>query len=473
MKRKEFIKLAATTVLAMGSGVSFSSNLFGDTYVSKRPPLSQRNFTSDSVEALIKEISAYIPNPELAWLFSNCFPNTLDTTVVHTLRNGKPDTFVITGDIHAMWLRDSSAQVWPYLPLAKNDRKLKLLIEGVIRRQTSCVLLDPYANAFNDGPGESMWTSDDTTMRPELHERKWEIDSLCYPVRLAYGYWKATGDASIFDSSWKSAASLIVKTFREQQRIAGPGPYRFQRRTKRWTDTLEFNGYGMPTRKVGLIHSMFRPSDDACLYPFLIPSNYFATTILGYIQEIALSELGDIELARSAGNLKDEVSEALSLYAFGVVNGKRILAYEVDGFGNQCFADDSNVPSLLSLPYLDALENTDIDYQATRGFVLSEKNPFYFSGKVADGVGGPHVGMDMVWPMAITMQALTSSDETEIQACIQKLMRTHAGTGFMHEAFHKDDPKNYTRPWFAWANTLFGELIVTQYKNNPSLLRSI
>ena len=146
------------------------------------------------------------------------FPNTLDTTVVHKTIDGKPDTFVITGDIHAMWLRDSTAQVWPYISLIKGDKALQQLVAGVINRQNACIIIDPYANAFNDGPTGSEWEKDHTAMKPELHERKWEIDSLCYPVRLAYHYWKITGDSSPFDERWKQAMQLIVKTFREQQR---------------------------------------------------------------------------------------------------------------------------------------------------------------------------------------------------------------------------------------------------------------
>src|ERR1019366_5053181 len=235
------------------------------TFPSRRPPVGKRNFTSEAVEAKISEVKKSIADPEIAWLFENCFPNTLDTTVRAGELEGKPDTFVITGDIDAMWLRDSTAQVWPYLPLAKQDPKLQRMLGGVIRRQTRCVLIDPYANAFNYGPTGSPWAKDLTRMKPELHERKWEIDSLCFTVRLAHGYWKATGDASCFDEEWKKASSLIVETFREQQRLMDRGPYRFQRSSAVSTDSLPHDGYGNPGRPCGLIHSGFRPSDDACI----------------------------------------------------------------------------------------------------------------------------------------------------------------------------------------------------------------
>ena len=440
-------------------------------FKSNRPPIDKRKFVSESVEATIASVKKSIADPELAWLFENCYPNTLDTTVEYSVINGKPDGFIITGNIKAMWLRDSSAQVWPYLPLAKDDRKLRDLLAGVIRRQTKCILIDPYANAFNFGPTGSEWEKDLTTMKKELHERKYEIDSLCYPIRLAHGYWKTTGDASVFDDDWHKAARLIVNTFKEQQRFNGPGPYKFQRETAVSTDTVPLSGYGNPTRPCGLVHSMFRPSDDACIYPFLIPSNLFAATALRQLGEILNAESRGASLATEARNLSDQISEAITKYA-NVNHPKHglIYAYEVDGYGNSLIMDDANVPSLLSLPYLGACKTDDYIYRGTRGFILSEDNPYFFKGTAAEGIGGPHVGLNMVWPLGITMRALTSTDDAEIRQCLKMLKSTHAGTGFMHESFHKDDPANYTRKWFAWANTLFGELIIKLHNERPALL---
>ncbi len=441
-------------------------------YITQRPSIDQRKFVSESVEAIIVRVKRRIADPELAWMFENCYPNTLDTTVRFSIRNGKPDGFVITGDIAAMWLRDSTAQVWPYLPLATEDRKLRSLLAGVVNRQTRCILIDPYANAFNDGPSGSHWASDLTDMKPELHERKWEIDSLCYPIRLAYGYWQTTGDASVLDADWQAAASLIVETFREQQRKRERGPYKFQRVTAVAYDTVPLGGYGNPTRRVGLIHSMFRPSDDACIYPFLVPANLFAAHALSQLREIFGEEIGDRAFAEQCGELAEEVVSAIAENAILEHPGRgRIYAYEVDGFGNALFMDDANVPSLLALPYLGAVDRSDPVYQATRRFLLSEDNPYFFRGKESEGVGSPHVGLDMIWPLGIIMRALTSVDEEEILSCLRMLRATHGGTGFMHESFHKDDPTNFTRPWFAWANTLFGELIVTLHGERPHLLR--
>jgi meiotically up-regulated gene 157 (Mug157) protein len=440
-------------------------------FTSQRPPIDQRHFVSEAVEETIATTGRRIADPELAWMFENCYPNTLDTTVRHRTIDGQPDTFVITGDIHAMWLRDSTAQVWPYLPLAGKDERLKDLLAGVVSRQTRCVLTDPYANAFNDGPTGGGWEEDLTDMKPELHERKWEIDSLCYTVRLAHGYWKTTGDASVLDADWQDAARLIVRTFKEQQRKEGPGPYKFQRLTAVFYDTVPLGGYGNPTRKVGLIHSMFRPSDDACLYPFLVPSNLFAVVSLRQLAEIFSEEIGDRGFIEECGALADEVEEAIREHAVAEhpTHG-RIYAFEVDGFGNALFMDDAGTPSLLSLPYLGASDVSDPLYQATRNFVLSEDNPYFFRGRAAEGVGSPHVGLDMVWPLGMIMRALTSTGEDEIVANLRMLKTTHAGTGFIHESFHKDDPSRFTRSWFAWANTLFGELIVKVNDERPALL---
>jgi len=430
-------------------------------YISKRPEPSKRNFTSKAVEETIMQVKKQLKDPKLAWMFENCFPNTLDTTVHFRTTDNQPDTFVYTGDIHAMWLRDSAAQVWPYLSLMKKDEPLRLLIAGVINRQTRCILIDPYANAFNDGPTGSEWMSDITDMKPELHERKWEIDSLCYPVRLAYHYWKLTGDTSVFSSDWEKAAGLILKTFKEQQRKEDLGPYKFQRKTERQLDTLSNDGYGAPIKPVGLIVSSFRPSDDATSYGFLIPSNLFAIVSLKQLAEISTQVTNNSAFASQCTALASEVKTAVARYAIAdhLKYGK-IYAFEVDGFGNRLFMDDSNVPSLLALPYLGCVDKNDPLYLNTRRFVWSADNPYFFKGKAAEGIGGPHIGFDMIWPMSLIVKAMTSADDSEISYCVRTLRDTDGGTGFMHESFHKDKPEKFTRSWFAWANTLFGELIL-------------
>lgn len=471
--RRNFLK---TTSLAI-AGISFSNPSFTksfmlNSFISKRPPLSERKFVSEAIEAKIVEMKKTIKDEELAWLFENCFPNTLDTTVTYKFIGGKPDTFVITGDIKAMWLRDSSAQVWPYLDFIKKDNNLKDLIAGVINRQTKCILIDPYANAFNDGPGDSQWKNDITEMKPDLHERKWEIDSLCYPIRLAYGYWKTTNDVSVFDDDWKFAMKLVLKTFKEQQRKDGKGPYRFMRETAWATDSLPLGGYGNPVNPVGLIVSSFRPSDDATIFPFLVPSNYFAVVSLRQLAEIFTYVIKDKTFADECTSLADEIEEALSKYAVTEhLNFGKIFPYEVDGFGNQLFMEDANIPSLLSLPYLKAISLDDDIYNNTRKFLFSKNNPYYFEGKAGNGIGGPHAGLGKIWHLSVIMRGLTSTHENEIVDCIKLLKSSHANTGFMHESFDKDDAAKFTRPWFAWANTLFGEFILMVQNNYPHLLQ--
>ena len=429
--------------------------------MTERPVLTARCFTSPAVEAAITRVAANMADASLARLFANALPNTLDTTVDFS-DGPRPDTFVITGDIDAMWLRDSTAQVWPYLAFARADARLQRLLAGVVNRQVRCVLIDPYANAFNKGTEGGPWSSDHTAMRDELHERKWELDSLCAVIRLSHGYWQASGDVSPFDADWARAMARVLQTFREQQRRNSVGPYRFQRIALSATDTLAFDGMGWPARPTGLICSGFRPSDDACLYPYLIPANFFAVTSLRQLDQLA-SALGLASLAVDARSLADEVAAALPTSA--------VLPYETDGYGNAVFMDDANVPSLLSLPYLGCLDVNDPRYRATRAFVLSDANPFCFEGRAGRGIGGPHCGMRMIWPLALTMQAMTSSDDAEILQCLTTLKHSDAGTGFMHESFHQDDASHYTRPWFAWANSLFGELILQLDAQRPHLLR--
>ncbi len=470
MNRRQFIQ---STALA-ASGVLVGQHLWADEtgFPVVRVAEGKRKFKSAAVERTIARVQSAIANKELAWMFGNCFPNTLDTTVEFEVIDGKPDTYVITGDIDAMWLRDSSAQVYPYLQLMKDDQPLQQLIAGVINRQTHCVLKDPYANAFyKDENKRGEWKSDMTDMKPGVHERKWEIDSLCYPIRLAHEYWRLSGDAGPFDAAWRDAIRLTLQTFREQQRKNGRGPYHFMRRTEFATDTVPGRGYGNPARPVGLIYSMFRPSDDATIFPFLVPSNFFAVVSLRQAAEMVEKLQHDDGLAKQCRALADEVEQALHEYAIvDHPQAGRVYAFEVDAYGNYYCTDDGNIPSLLSLPYLGAVKRDDRLYRNTRRFLLSDDNPYFCRGKAASGPGGPHVGVDMIWPLGVIMQGLTSTEDAEIRQCLDTLQQTHAGTGFMHEAFHKDDPKKFTRSWFAWANTIFGEFVLKTFHERPRLL---
>ncbi|MGH8182775.1 MAG: glycoside hydrolase family 125 protein [Rhodanobacteraceae bacterium] len=478
--RREFLKLIGATaavallpeIAARGSAASAPTQ-----YISRRPPPAQRKFVSPAVERELARVKAKIGDPKLARLFENCYPNTLDTTVHTGTLGGQADTFIVTGDIDAMWLRDSSAQVWPYLPLAAHDDALQRMYRGLIHRHARCIAIDPYANAFMADPRAKTTLSwaqhDDTEMQPGVAERKWEIDSLCWPIRLAHGYWRATGDREPFDDDWRAAMHGVVTTFRVQQRKHGRGPYRFQRAATSPTDTLALGGYGWPAKPVGLIFSMFRPSDDACKYPLFVPGNEFAVVSLRQLAAMSRALHHDGAFAADCEALAKEVEAALANHAqMRDADGKAFWAYEVDGYGNQLSMDDANVPSLLALPYLGCCERDDARYRHTRARVWSDHNPYFFHGTAASGIGGPHEGLRMIWPMSIMLRALTSNNAGTIRQCLHWLATTDAGTGFMHEAFDQDDPSHYTRAWFAWANSLFGELIVDVAAGHPELLQS-
>ena len=453
-----------------------NSPLFSD----HRPPPDQRRFHSEAIETMLEEVVSHLSDPDLAVLFSNCFPNTVDTTVDFTpaeRNGGVPDTYVITGDIDAMWLRDSSAQVNPYLPLcSRHDLPLAAMISGLIRRQTRCIALDPYANAFYKDPTKvSQWQSDHTEMRPGVHERKWELDSLCYPIRLAYQYWKITGDNSPFDAAWRDAMHLAVATMRVQQRKDGPGPYRFQRNTAQQSDTVAGGGWGLPIRPTGMICSVFRNSDDAALYLFNIPENLFAAASLRQLAELLTASTGggtDPALAADCRSLADEVEAAVHQHGLRdhPVHGQ-IYAYECDGYGNCVFMDDTGLPSLLSLPYLGCGKPDDEIYRRTRAFSLSLDNPYFYRGTAMEGLGSPHTApKKLVWPLGISTRGLTSIDPEEMRRCVHWLKTTTAGTGFMHEGINPDNPADFTRPWFAWSNSLFAELILKLYREHAQLL---
>ena len=433
-----------------------------EEYMDQRPLPEDRLFVSEAVEAEIEKVTAMLENPRLKWMFANCYPNTLDTTV-HPVESedGQPDTFVYTGDIPAMWLRDSGAQVWPYVRYVNEDAALKEMIAGVINRQFKCICIDPYANAFNVEPVGAANSTDWPEADPYVFERKWEIDSHCYPIRLAYEYWKTSGDASVFGDIWKEAMGKILATLKEQQRKEGHGSYVFLRTTDRQLDTKCVVGRGNPVNPVGLIASSFRPSDDATTFEFLVPSNFMAVNSLRKAAEILAEVNGEAEMANECLALAAEVEQALKEYAvvehpeFG-----KIYAFEVDGFGSSFLMDDANVPSLLAMSYLGDVPANDPIYKNTRKFVWSEANPYFHCGPAGEGIGGPHIWSEVIWPMSIMMRAFTSDCDEEIQHCICQLMTTDAGTGFMHESFHKDNSEVFTREWFAWQNTLFGELIL-------------
>lgn len=423
---------------------------------------SEQQESYASIEATIELVRSKLQDrPKLAQMFENCFRNTIHTTIK---RKEDGTTFVITGDIPAMWLRDSAAQVRPYLLLSGEDSDLADMIEGLVQRQFRYILLDPYANAFNEEGNGQGHQDDLTEMNPWLWERKYEVDSLCYPIQLSYLLWKTSGRTSQFNDTFREGVQTILKLWKTEQHHEDGSPYRFQRLNVSPTDTLVRDGKGSLTGYTGMTWSGFRPSDDCCQYGYLIPSNMFAVVVLRYLEEIAGQVLSDTKLAGEAKELAEEIEQGIRRY--GVMEHPKygkVYAYETDGLGNYNLMDDANVPSLLSLPYLGYTTPDDPIYQNTRRLILSEDNPYYFSGKAASGIGSPHTPDKYIWHIALSMRGLTSDDPAEREQMLEWLQETDAGTGMTHESFLMDDPTQYTRPWFSWSNMLFSEFIMDHF----------
>ncbi len=463
------------------------------------------------IENICKAVETQLgADSKLARMFRNCYTNTIKTTV---RPQADGTTFVITGDIPAMWLRDSAAQLRPYMAAVREDTSLARILEGLVKRQFMYINIDGYANAFNESPDGACWSRDDTEQSPWVWERKYEIDSLCYPVELAWMLWKATGNAGLFDDVFFMGLEKLLDIFETEQYHEERSTYRFQRENTYFQDTLSRDGRGALVKSgTGMIWSGFRPSDDACVYGYLIPSNMFASVILGYIGEItdwavsaarggengshitedasvdgaagisgnvSADETGSVaesgsfnksrlewldqleRLGRRAWHLKQEIEQGIETYGITKKEGfGEIYAYEVDGYGQYNLMDDANVPSLLSMSYLGYKGRNPQVAENTRSFILSAANPFYFSGRAAAGIGSLHTPAGYIWPIALAMEGLTSTDWERKREILDMLMSTDAGTGLMHEGFHADDPEKYTRPWFSWANAMFCQLVL-------------
>lgn len=417
--------------------------------------IANRAFIQSSTEKIKKEIN----NQKLAEMYERCMENTLDTTI--KIRESGL-TFILTGDIPAMWLRDSVCQVRPFLIFAKENEEIESMLIGLSKEQVSLVGIDPYANAFNETPNGAGHQADKTEMHPQVWERKYEIDSLCYPIQLAYLIWKITGRTEQFDAAFFKMLQTIFAVWEVEQHHETKSPYRFERMDCVPSDTLKRDGLGTKTAYTGMLWSGFRPSDDACKYGYLIPSNMFAVVVLGYAKEIIETFYpSEKETVKQAVTLKNDIQ--LGIEKFGTYNHPtfgEIFAFEVDGLGNQLLMDDANVPSLLSMPIINYLEKESPIYQNTRKFILSKSNPYYFEGELAKGIGSPHTPAGYIWPIGLAIQGLTASDESEKLAILQMLLETDAGTGLMHESFHPDHPEDFTREWFSWANMMFCELVL-------------
>jgi meiotically up-regulated gene 157 (Mug157) protein len=381
------------------------------------------------------------PNPHLELMFRAAL---LDAgKLVQRAPDGT--AYVITGDIPAEWLRDASAEVRPYLYFAREDPAARELLRDIVERMAKYIVIDPYANAF--------------TLDYRVWERKFELDSLSYPVTLAWSYWKATGDTSIFNDDFSKALDSVLVTMEREQNHA---------RDSRYTHPQLYNGTGRPVGYTGMIWTGFRPSDDACYYNFLIPSEMFAVVALGDMAEIERSVYHNLIKANEASALRDEVQRGIQTY--GLVYLPKygyVYAYEVDGLGHAILTDDANIPSLLSAPYMGYATTDDRYYLDTRAFLLSRDNPSFYQGKFARGIGSFHTPDNWVWPLALVMQGLTATSADERQDVLNELLASDPGDHLLHESFDVDDPARFTRQDFGWPNALFAEFVMTWLEGKP------
>ncbi|KAL2162545.1 hypothetical protein VTH06DRAFT_7459 [Thermothelomyces fergusii] len=506
----------------------FSGGRYALSYM--RPAAACRTFNSSTVERVIADMAEVISDPDLFRLFENTFPNTLDTAIRwrgHAADNPAEElAFVITGDINAMWLRDSANQLLSYLSVLEPDAapgepdSIASLYRGVINLQARYVLTAPFCNSFQPpvesgiSPALNPAASDDAVTPPydpaKVFECKYELDSLASFLQLSAAYYAATHDAAFFGNAstspnWLPAVRAVLDTakamtegtYADDGSVRAP-PYTFTRRTTRATETLANDGLGSPVRRTGMVRSAFRPSDDATLFPFLVPANMlFAQALLdasliaaalgreegggngdGNGDAAALAD----EMAAFSRSIREAVSKHGIVPVSSIGNGtgegagagagvETVYAYEVDGYGSAALMDDANLPSLLGAPVYGYVARGDEVYQRTRARLLRpEGNPYFMTGSVISSVGGPHVGPGMAWPMASIVRILTSDDDGEIVQVLRELLGSTDGLGLMHESVNANDAHLWSREWFSWANGLFGQMIIDLQRRKPHIL---
>ncbi|KAI0131810.1 hypothetical protein BJ170DRAFT_221870 [Xylariales sp. AK1849] len=471
----------------------------------QRPDRNCRTFHSDAIEKVIEDVTSRMKDPDLARLFENTFPSTTDTTIkFHTggssgkkKKNKKgqtdegkwegPHSFIITGDIIAEWLRDSTNQLSPYQPLAKKDPAIYQLILGAVNTQAEYVIESPYCNAFQPPPISGLPISHNgqaDAVHPAyepsfVFECKYELDSLAHFLALGNDFNDHTGSTEHLNPRWYLALKTLLNVLQQQSEPTfNPetgrfqrNDYTFQRSTNTGTETLNLGGVGNPlNHDTGLVRSAFRPSDDATILGFFIPANAMMAVELKRTANM-LTGAGKNTLAQTVSKWSETISNGI--WEHGVVHHKifgDVFAYEVDGYGSSILMDDANYPSLLALPAMGFVQPDDTTYQNTRRMLLSKQsNPYYLAGREFHGIGGPHIGLSNAWPMSLLIQAQTSDNDTEISECIDLVLKS-SKLGLIHESVDVNSVSSYTRSWFAWANGVFAETILDIAKRKPHLI---
>ena len=463
-----------------------------------RPASECRTFKSQAVEDVVSKMEKTIKDPDLYRLFQNAYPNTLDTAIKWKgFAKGTDEelTFVITGDIDAMWLRDSANQMQSYLPVltaSSSNDSIASLYRGVINLHARYLLTSPYCNSFqapvesgiapaHNGAANSDWVTPNYS--PDfVFECKYELDSLAAFLEVSANYYTATKDLSFFGKySWVNAIKAVLKvaeemktpTYGEDGKVLN-SPYRFTRVTPRATETLANDGIGNPVANgTGLIRSAFRPSDDSTIYQLFIPANMMFSAYLSSTADIMakLNHTDAASLSKQMKDLSSSIRQAIEQH--GIVNHPKygkIYAFEVDGFGAQTIMDDANIPSLLSAPFLNYTDTSDPVYKNTRSLVLSSSNPYFMRGPAFTAIGGPHAGPAYAWPMAAIVRILTSDDDDEIRGQLKMLLGGTSELGLIHESVNSWNEWDFTRQWFSWANGLFGQMVLDLAGRKPGLL---
>ena len=447
---------------------------------------SKRTFHIEIIENYIISLSSKFKDKNLQNIFTNCYLNTLDTTIDFDPLNN--DTFIITGDIKAMWLRDSSFQIFPYLKFCTKDENLNKMILGLFNRQLNCIKIDPYANAFNkDDSKSSIWKDDLTykknsegkfinAMNNFLWERKYELDSIIIPFYTMCLYINYTQNFSILNEKFFECLDIILNLIEKEKRGTDDednenGPeYKFQRKIEEPFDSLHL-GRGNPSKSNDLIKSSFRNSDDCTLFSYNIPENAFLVVTFKKLIEILEKFKPEFEKINKLKEISNKIYKSIFLNGvFKDENNNDFFAFEIDGFGNYYFMDEAGYPNLISLPFFGFLSNEDEIYKTTRKKILSSRNPYYIKGKFGDGLSSSHGNRKYIWTLFTIMRGLTSNDKNEVEECLNLLVNSAVKTGFMHESFDVDDVDKFTREWFCWANSFFGVFVEFVVEKFPDVV---